>query len=201
MYHFEMDHSFLAVPIALLPVSRFAARAWYELVGLFAFWMLLKLLGKFQAQPMMRRARINQFSALVGIIFLVALLKMGSDWHKLDLYKRKGVVTQASVTRKSWDTDILPIRNVRTRYIIAYEYTGATGAKHTGEQYVRSQIWNPLSVGGKVEVSYLSDSPADSAVNDWGGSYESMEVCIVLASLACPALWWAMKTPKTRRSL
>jgi hypothetical protein len=181
--------------------SRFAARGWYELLGLFGYLMLLNLVGKFQAHPIMRRARLNQFSALVGIIFLVALLKMGSDWHKLDLYKRKGVVTQASVTRKSWDMDILPIRNVRTRYIVAYEYTDATGAKHAGEQYVRSKIWNPLSVREKVEVSYLSDSPADSTVNDWGGSYESMDLCIVLALLSGAALWWAMKMPKTRRSV
>ena len=54
-------------------------------------------------------------------------------------------------------------------------------------------------MGGKVEVKYLSDNPADSAVNAWGGSYETIEVCIVLALFSAPALWWAMKTSKTHQ--
>jgi hypothetical protein len=137
----------------------------------------------------------------VGVIFLIALLKMGSDWRKVDLYKRKGAVTQALVTRKFRVENLSPLRYWSTSYGVAFEYTDANGAKHSGEDYVRSQIWNPLSVGGKVEVRYLWDSPADSAVNEWGSSYESMEVCVVLLLISGPTLWWAMKTPKTRRSL
>jgi hypothetical protein len=36
-------------------------------------------------------------------------------------------------------------------------------------------------------------------VNAWGGSYETIEVCIVLALFSAPALWWAMKTSKTHQ--
>jgi hypothetical protein len=152
------------------PVSGHQLYGWYALLGLFVFFLFIRFVGKVQAHPILRKAGINQFTAVVGVLFLIALLKMGSDWHKVDLYHRNGVLAQATVTRKFTETRILPIHNSGTDYIVAYEYVDSTGTKHSGEDYVRSQIWNSLSAGGAVEIKYLADRPADSAVNVWDGS-------------------------------
>ena len=94
MYHFGMNRGFLAVLTSPLPAFGAATRGWLALLEVFAYLMFFKLVGKFEAYPMMRRARMNRFSASVGSIFLLAVLKVGLDWHKLDTYERKGVVAK-----------------------------------------------------------------------------------------------------------
>ena len=181
------------------PLSGQQLYGWYALLGIFVFLLFITFVGKVQAHPILRKARINQFTAGVGVLFLIALLKMGSDWHKVDLYNRNGVLAQASVTRKFTETRILPIHNYGTDYIVAYEYVDSTGAKHSGEDYVRSQIWNSLSAGGSVEIKYLADRPADSAVNAWDGYYESIHVSIALAVVSGGALLWGLRRPAGRQ--
>ena len=178
-----------------MPSSGLTFRVWYALVGLFIFYLFINLIGKAQTHPILRKARVNQFTATVGILLLVALLKMASDWHKVNLYERSGVLAEATVTKKFSEMRILPIHNYGTTYIVEYEYIDSTGAKHLGEDYVRSQIWNSLSVGGTVDVKYLSDRPTDSAINTWDGYYESIHVCIALAIISGGALWWGMRRP------
>ena len=68
------------------PLSGQQLYGWYALLGIFVFLLFITFVGKVQAHPILRKARINQFTAGVGVLFLIALLKMGSDWHKVDLY-------------------------------------------------------------------------------------------------------------------
>src|SRR3974390_1858638 len=175
--------------------SMVGTRCWGFLFSSFS----LGLSERFKLTQFLRKARINQFTAVVGVLLLIALLKMGSDWHKVDLYYRNGVLAQATVTRKFTDTRILPIHNYGTNYIVAYEYVDSTGAKHSGEDYVRSQIWNSLSAGGSVEIKYLADRPADSVVNAWDGYYESIHVSIALAVVSGGALLWGVRRPTGRQ--
>src|SRR3974377_145155 len=130
------------------PLSGRQLYGWYALLRIFVFFLFIRFVGKVQAHPILRKARINQFTAVVGVILLIALLKMGSDWHKVDLYYRNGVLAQATATRKFTDTRILPIHNYGTNYIVAYEYVDSTGAKHSGMECVIVIIGIVLVVGG-----------------------------------------------------
>src|SRR3974377_2589456 len=91
------------------PLSGRQLYGWYALLGIFFFFLFISFVGKVQAHPILRKARINQFTAVVGILFLIALLKMASDWHKVDLYYRSGILAQATVTRKFTDTRIIQL--------------------------------------------------------------------------------------------
>jgi nitrogen fixation-related uncharacterized protein len=166
------------------------------LIGVSAYLVLLILVSKFQAHPLMKRAGINPFTASVAALLLLALLGMGTAWHKIESYKTRGVVTRAHVTGKfqQWRSS----RFGGIEYVVDYEYSDASGGTHAGEDHLHREIWDPLSVGGTVEVKYLSDSPVDSAVNEWGGYYESIHVCITLALVSGGALWWGLKRSRQR---
>ena len=177
-------------PTALAPTL-------WVFIGLLGYLMAIRLVVKYQARPIMKRLRVTPFSAAVGIILLVALLKMGTDWDKIETFKRNGVITQADVTGKF--TELSLSRFGGTRYKVVYEYADASGDRHTSEDDVPHGIWGSLSVGGKVEVKYSSDDPSDSAVNTWARYYESIHVCIALSLLSSAALWWATKKPQQHR--
>jgi hypothetical protein len=53
-------------------------------VGLFAYFVALRLVLKYQTRPMMRRARITALSFTLAGILVIALLKMGADWRKIE---------------------------------------------------------------------------------------------------------------------
>lgn len=173
------------------------SREWWMFVGLFGYFVALRLVLKYQTRAMMRRARVTALSFTLGSIVVVALLKMGVDWRKVETYKKNGVVTQATVTRKFYESD-LP-RFGGTKYRVDYAYTDAGGNNQSNEDDVSYKVWKPLRVGGKVEVEYLSGNSSDSAVNAWDAYYESIHVCIALALVSAAALWWAMKKPQSHR--
>ena len=159
--------------------------------GLFAYFVALRLVLKYQTRPMMRRARITALSFTLGSILVVALLKMGADWRKIETFKKTGVVTQAIITRKFRELD-LP-RFGGTKYKVDYTYTDAGGHNRANEDYVSYEVWKPLAAGGKVEIEYLSGDSSASSVNSWAAYYESIHVCLALALVSAAALFWAVK--------
>ena len=166
-------------------------REWWMFVGLFAYFVALRLVLKYQTRSAMRRARITVLSFTLGSILVVALLKMGADWRKIETYKTSGVVTQATVTRKFYVPD-LP-RFGGTKYKVDYTYIDAVGNNHANEDYVSYKIWKPLAAGGKVEIEYLSGNSSASSVNSWDAYHESIHVCLALALVSAAALFWAVK--------
>lgn len=157
--------------------------------GLAAYFVALRLVLKYQTRPMMRRARITVLSFTLGSILVVALLKMGADWRKIETF-RNGVVTQATVTRKFYVPD-LP-RFGGTKYKVDYTYTDAIGNEHANEDYVAYKVWKSLAAGGNVQIEYLSSDSSASAVNSWDAHYESIHVCMVLALVSAAALLWVL---------
>jgi hypothetical protein len=174
-------------------------REFWMFVGLAAYFVALRLVLKYQTRRMMRRARITALSFTLGSILVVALLKMGADGHKIETFKKSGVVTQAIVSRKFRELD-LP-RFGGTKYKVDYTYTDADGNNHANEDYISYKVWKPLSAGGKVEIEYLSGNPSASSVNSWDAYYESIHVCIALALVSAAALFWALKKslPQTEK--
>jgi hypothetical protein len=166
-------------------------------VGVLAYFVALRLVLKYQTRPAMRRARITVFSFTLASLLVIALLKMGADWRKIQTFKKSGIVTQATVTWKFRELD-LP-RFGGTKYKVDYTYTDADGANHANEDYVSYKVWKPLAAGGKVEVEYLSGKSSDSSVNSWDAYYESIHVCLALALISAAALWWATKKPQSHR--
>ena len=97
------------------------------LVGIAAYFVALRLVLKYQTRPMMRRARITVFSFTLASILVIALLKMGVDWHKIETFKKNGTVTQAtspensanlicldSAAQNIWSTTITQTRTATT---------------------------------------------------------------------------------------
>jgi hypothetical protein len=166
-------------------------REFWMFVGLAAYFIALRLVLKYQTRPMMRRARITVFSFTLASILVIALLKMGVDWRKIETFKTNGVVTQATVTRKFYEPD-LP-RFGGTKYKVDYTYTDAGGNSHTNEDYVSYKVWKPLAAGGKVEIEYLSGDSSASSVNSWDAYHESIHVCLALTLVSGVALFWALK--------
>jgi len=167
-------------------------------VGLLAYFVALRLVLKYQTRPMMRRARVTAFSFTLAGILVIALLKMGVDWRKIETFKKTGVVTQAIVTRKFRELD-LP-RFGGTKYKIDYTYTDAGGSNHANEDYVSYKVWKPLAAGHQIEIEYLSGNSSASSVNSWDAYYESIHVCMALALVSAAALWWALKNQRPRKS-
>lgn len=159
-------------------------------VGVAAYLVTLRLVLKYQTRSVMRRARVTVFSFALASILVIALLKMGADWLKIETYEERGIVTQATVTRKFYEPD-LP-RFGGTKYKVDYTYTDAAGNSHANEDYVSYKVWKPLATGGKVEIEYLSGDSSVSSVNSWGAYYESIHVCLALALVSAPTLLWAV---------
>lgn len=165
--------------------------------GVFAYFIALRLVLKYQTRETMRRARITVFSFTLASILLIALLKMGVDWRKIQTFKKSGIVTEATVTGKFRELD-LP-RFGGTKYKVDYTYTDEDGTNHANEDYVSYKVWKPLAAGGKVEIEYLFGKSSDSAVNFWDAYYESIHVCLALALVSAAALFWALKKPQSHR--